>query len=352
MTETMPAVIFKGEGKLALEQRPVPTITDPSDVIIKVGAVGICGSDLHALHTPPTHPGVPGVIFGHEFCGDIVEVGAAVAGYAPGDRVAVDQNPPCGRCGPCRDGDGNFCADLYDNPHMDIPWPKTPGFFWDGGMASYVKVPAHFVYHASADVPYEHIVLAEPLGCVLNGIHKVGIAVGDRAVVIGGGPIGLLGVIALKHFGVEQVIVVEPTAARAEVALKVGADLVIDPRAQDVKEAVLAATGGKGASLIFEAVGSQLDTAVDIAAAQARIVVIGINSSYRSNLSAMTLTVKELKIVGAFLMRYTMREALDLVQSQKLPLEHVVSHVLPLADIDRGIELAHGGEGLKIVFKP
>ncbi|MET7992856.1 alcohol dehydrogenase catalytic domain-containing protein [Amycolatopsis sp. NPDC005232] len=356
MTDTLPdtmrAVIFRGEGVLALEQHAVPVITAPDDVIIKVGAVGICGSDLHALHTPPTHPGLPGVIFGHEFCGEIVAAGPQARGLSVGDRVAVDQNPPCGRCGPCRDGNGNFCEPLFDNPHLDIPWPNTPGFFWDGGMATYVKVPSYFAYRVTADLPYEHVVLAEPLGCVLNGINKAGVMVGDRAVVLGGGPMGLLAVIALKHFGVEQVILVEPAVKRAAVAKQAGADVVLDPTSVDVREEVLAATGGRGATLVFEAVGSQLDTAVDVAADQARIVVMGINNSYRANLSAMTVTIKELRILGAFLMRYTMRESLDLIQSGELPLERVVSHVLPLSDIHKGLSLAQAGEGLKIVFKP
>ncbi|WP_326836410.1 alcohol dehydrogenase catalytic domain-containing protein [Amycolatopsis rhabdoformis] len=349
---TMPAVIFRGEGVLSLEERPVPAITAPDDIVIKVGAVGICGSDLHALHTPPTHPGLPGVIFGHEFCGEIVATGPEARGLAVGDRVAVDQNPPCGRCGPCRDGNGNFCEPLFDNPHLDIPWPNTPGFFWDGGMAEYVKVPSYFAYRVGADVPWEHLVLAEPLGCVLNGIGKAGVAVGDRAVVLGGGPMGLLTVIALKHFGVEQVILVEPAVKRAEVARQAGADLVINPAAAGVREEVLAATGGRGATVVVEAVGNQLDTAVGVAADRARIVVLGINNSYRANLSAMTVTIKELRILGSFLMRYTMRESLDLIQSGELPLERVVSHVLPLSEVHHGISLARAGEGLKIVFKP
>jgi threonine dehydrogenase-like Zn-dependent dehydrogenase len=352
MTETMQAVVFKGDGKLALEQRPVPRIKAPDDIVLRVRAVGICGSDLHALHTPPTHPGHPGVVFGHEFCGEVTEVGPEVRGLSVGDFVAVDQNPPCGRCGPCRDGDGNFCEVLFDNPHLDIPWPNTPGFFWDGGMAEYVRVPAYYAYRIETDVPAEHIVLAEPLGCVLNAIDKGGIEVGDRAVVIGGGPIGLLSVIALKHFGVEHVTVVEPAAARRAVAEEVGADLVVDPGAGQTARQVLAATGGRGASLIIEAVGSQLDLAVEIAADQARIVVIGINSGYRAELPAMQLTIKEIRIVGAFLMRYTMRPALDLIMSRQLPLDRIVSHVLPLSDVHQGIGLAQAGEGLKVVFKP
>ncbi|OPX13269.1 zinc-binding dehydrogenase [Mycobacterium sp. AT1] len=351
-TDTMLAAIFKGEGEVALERRPIPHPESPDDIVIKVGAVGICGSDLHALHTPPTHPGKPGVIFGHEFCGEIVEMGSAVSGLSIGQHVAVDQNPPCGRCMPCREGDGNFCETLFDNPYLDYPWPNTPGFFWDGGMANYVRVPAYFAYPVDPSVPYELIVLGEPLGCVLNALDKIGVRSNDRAVVIGGGPMGLLSAAALKHRGAQQVIVIEPSAARAAIALKLGADAVIDPKDGPVVDAVKAATGGRGASCIVEAVGSQLDSAIEMAADQARIAVLGINSANRASFPPMEVTVKELHIHGAFLMRYTMKAALDLIQSRALPLEHVVSHVLPLDEVLTGLQLAQRGEGLKIVFKP
>lgn len=351
MTE-MTAAVFGGPGSLELTTRPVPTIVNDDDVIIRVKAVGICGSDLHAMHTPPTHPGKAGVIFGHEFCGEVVEVGPAVTTVSPGDFVAVDQNPPCGRCEACRNGRPNFCIPLFENPHVDYPWPNTPGFFWDGGMADFTKVPEYFTYRIENDIAPELIVLAEPLGCALNAVEKVGSRAGDRAVVLGGGPIGLLSAMLLKHFGATQVIVVEPAAARREAALKMGADAAIDPIREDLAQTVQRLTGGHGADVVIEAVGNQLDNAVEIAADEARINVIGLNSAYRAGFSPMTLTVKELAISGAFLMRYTMRPALKLIESQELPLQHLVSHVLPLAQVHEGFELANRGEGLKIVFQP
>ena len=95
---SMLAAVFKGEGRLELEQRPVPHIQRDDDVILRVRAVGICGSDLHILEVPPKHPAKPGVILGHEFAGEIVAVGKDVEGLRPGNQVAIDQNPPCGRC--------------------------------------------------------------------------------------------------------------------------------------------------------------------------------------------------------------------------------------------------------------
>lgn len=352
MSDTMLAAIFQGADGLELQQRPIPTITADDDIVIKVGAVGICGSDLHALHVPPTHPGLPGVIFGHEFCGDVVAVGPAVRNVSVGDSVAVDQNPPCGRCGPCKDGNPNFCEPLFDNPHLDYPWPNTPGFFWDGGMAEYVKVPGYFAYRVDPDIPKEYIVLAEPLGCALNAVNKVGVRGGENAVVIGGGPIGLLTVAVLRHLGAGKIVVLEPSEARAKVALAVGADVVVNPITEDAHSIVQEVTDGRGPTIVIEAVGNQLDNAIALAGDEARIAVLGINSAYRASFSPMDVTTKELKIFGVFLMRYTMQQALDLIESQALPLEHIVSHVLPLDQVREGIALAQRGEGLKIVFKP
>ena len=353
MTDTMLAAVFNGEGRLDLEQRPVPSIQRPDDIVIRVRAVGICGSDLHILDVPATHPAKPGVIFGHEFCGEIVEAGPEVRDISVGDHVAVDQNPPCGRCEACRTGSPNFCEVVFHNPECDLPgWPHTPGQWWDGGMASHVRVPSYFAYRVEPSTPMEHVVVAEPLGCVLNGIRKAGVKAGETAVVIGGGPIGLLAVMVLKHLGAGKVVIVEPSEARRNVALGLGADVGIDPRAGDVVTDVRTATNGRGPTLIYEAVGSQLDAAVAMSANEARIVVVGINSAVRADFSPVDIVTKELSIHGAFLMRNTMREALDLIESGAIPVGEIVSHVLPLEDVHRGMRLARSGEALKVVFTP
>lgn len=353
MNETMRAAVFKGEGRLELEQRPRPRIERPDDIVLRVRAVGICGSDLHILDVPPTHPAKPGVIFGHEFCGEIVEVGPEVRDLSVGDRVAIDQNPPCGRCDACRTGSPNFCEVVFDNPECEVPgWPHTPGQWWDGGMAEYVRVPSYFAYRVSADSPMEHIVVAEPLGCVLNGVHKAGVRPGETAVVMGGGPIGLLTVTVLKLLGAGRIIVIEPSEERRNVALELGATTGIDPSAVDVVSAVREATDGAGPTLIYEAVGSQLDAAIAMAADEARIVLVGINSAVRASFAPTDIVNKELSIHGAFLMRNTMREALDLIESGAIPIGRIVSHVLPLEEVHEGMRLARAGEALKVVFTP
>lgn len=353
MNDTMRAAIFEGDGRLELGRRPRPGIERPDDIILRVEAVGICGSDLHILDVPPTHPAKPGVIFGHEFCGEVVEIGPDVRGLSVGDKVAVDQNPPCGRCDACRTGSPNFCEVVFDNPECDVPgWPHTPGQWWDGGMAEYVRVPSYFAYLVSDGATMEHIVVAEPLGCVLNGVHKAGVNPGETAVVVGGGPIGLLAIMVLRLLGAGDIIVIEPAEERRNVAIELGATTALDPIGIDVVSAVREATGGRGPTLIYEAVGSQLDDAVAMAADEARIVIVGINSAVRTGFAPTDIVTKELSFYGAFLMRNTMREALDLIESGAIPIAKIVSHVLPLEEVHEGIRLARAGEALKVVFTP
>ena len=121
MSDTMLAAVFKGEGRLEVEQRPVPKIQRDDDVILQVGAVGLCGSDLHIIDRPQGHPAKPGVIMGHEFAGRVVAVGEGVEGLNPGDHVAVDPNPGCGRCKMCRRGFPNACIPLFTNPESLLP---------------------------------------------------------------------------------------------------------------------------------------------------------------------------------------------------------------------------------------
>lgn len=353
MTKSMKAVVFKGEGVLELEERPIPQLINDDDVLLRVKAVGICGSDLHILDVPPTHPAKPGVIFGHEFCGEVVEVGSNVKNLSVGDLVAVDQNPPCGRCGPCRTGSPNFCEVVFDNPESEESgWSNTPGQWWDGGMAEYVRVPSYFAYPVGSSTPMEHIVVAEPLGCVLNGVHKAGVKADETVLIIGGGPLGLLTTMVVKHLGAGTVIVIEPSQARRQLAEDIGADITIDPAAGDVVARVRQEAGSQGPSLIYEAVGTELDLAVEVAGNEARIVVVGINSSVNAAFPAVEIVKKELMIVGAFLMRYTMQEALDLIQSGSVPVSEIVTHTLPLEEFDRGIGLARSGEAVKVVFTP
>jgi threonine dehydrogenase-like Zn-dependent dehydrogenase len=353
MSRTMLAAVFKGNGRLDLEQRPVPQIQTDDDVILQVGGVGVCGSDLHILDVPPKHAARPGVILGHEFAGRVVEVGKNVTDLKQGDHVGVDQNPPCGKCEMCRMGLPNFCIPLFTNPYTKEPgWPYTPGQWWDGAMAEFVRVPAYYCYPLAKHVPMWQAAILEPIGCVVNGMSKINFQAGETAAILGGGPVGVIFTSLLKASGASKIIVSEPAPRRRQAASACGAHVVLDPTTEDVKERVLAETGGKGADVVVEAVGSMFPKTIELARVNGRVLLFGVDSSARGEVPQLAIVSKELQIFGVFLMKYTMPAAIKLIEAGLLPMSEIVTHRLPLEKVQEGIALARRGEAIKVVLTP
>jgi len=321
-------------------------------VILQVGGVGICGSDIGMLEGPHRHPALPGVIFGHEFAGKIVEIGPEVKNLKVGQKVAVDQNPGCGKCYMCRNGFSNGCLRLFDNPLApEKGWPYTPGQWWDGGLARYVRLPAHYCYEIDNSVPMTHVAVFEPLGVVVNAMNKVRPQVGEICVVMGGGPVGLFATALLKAGGASKIIASEIRPKRRELLKKCGADIVIDPKESDLTQIVMDNSKGFGAQVIIEATGSQLPAALDAVSFGGRIAQIGIPSA-TIDFKPFQIYVKEVQIIGVFLMKHAMNDTIRILESNLLPLDTIITHVLPLEKVNEGIEIARQGEGGKIIITP
>lgn len=347
----MKAQIFKGDGILEMEERPVPKIEKPDDVILRVGGVGICGSDVSILAVPPRHPAKPGVIFGHEFAGIVEEVGSAVTNVKPGDHVCVDQNPGCGVCDMCRKGYFNACRVLFDNPGAPKGWPRTPGQWWDGAMAPYVKVPSYYLYPVSEDIPMWQAAAFEPLGVVMNGFNKVQPMVGETACVIGGGPIGLFATTLLKMGGASKVIAAETSPERRRMLEDLGADVVVNPLEEDLNQIVLEETDGLGTDIAVEAVGSQLPTAAQVIGFRGRILQIGIPS--KVTWEPVDFASKEGRIHTVWLMgQKAPSDALRLLESGRLPMDKIVTHRFPLEKAREAIDMAAHGKAGKVIVEP
>jgi threonine dehydrogenase-like Zn-dependent dehydrogenase len=152
MSEMMLSAAFKGDRKLVLENRPVPNVAGPNDVLLAVKGVGVCGTDLHILEVPPRHPATENVIMGHEFCGEVIKIGSQVTNCAPG-----------------------------------VPgFRNTPGIFHDGALAKYIVVPDYMVYQVAAHVPWHHMAVTETVACAFNALRKAKPEMGETAVVLGG----------------------------------------------------------------------------------------------------------------------------------------------------------------------
>jgi threonine dehydrogenase-like Zn-dependent dehydrogenase len=348
-SETMAAAVFKGDGRLILEERPVPKIEDSNDVLIAVKGVGVCGTDLHILEVPPRHPATKDVIMGHEFCGQVVEVGSRVRNCKAEDHVAVDQNAACGHCDECRRGFPNACLTLFNAP---VPgFPNTPGIFRDGGLAAFLTVSDHMVYRVNPSIPWHHLAVTETVACAFNAIKKAKPESGETAVVLGAGPVGLLLISMLKRNGT-KVIASEVSDLRISAAQKVGADRVVDPNKQNLLEVVKTETNGRGADVVIEAVGPLLNDCLALAGFGGRVVLFGHDELAYPQVPQAAIMRKELQVLGVFLSKYTFVPAIRLLEQGLLPMDEVVSHVMALDEISEAHNMVRTGKAIKVVIDP
>ena len=335
----MRAAVFKSEGILSIEDRPKPELRSPTDVLIRVLACGICGTDLHILHVPQNHPCTPGTILGHEFIGDVAAVGTDVGAVAVGDRVAIRPILTCGRCRECLLGRPNHCLNL-----------TALGLWLDGGLAEYAVVPASACIPMSADTPIEIAALAEPVACVYNASRKAQLFPGDDVVIFGAGAIGLLFLSILKEAGARKVVVVEPIPMRAEAARKIGAETV-DPNAGDVLAAIQALLPA-GAQVVVDAVGTQFGNAVTVAGMAARVVLFGQSELTDAVVHQVDVTKKELTIIGSFVGQQVFPAAVALIESGRLNLAPIVSHTGTLDELAGLIAASREGKVVKAIILP
>jgi 2-desacetyl-2-hydroxyethyl bacteriochlorophyllide A dehydrogenase len=344
------AAIFEGNGRLVLQERAQPRITRPTDVLLRVQGVGICGTDLHILQVPPAHPARLHIVQGHEFTGEVVEVGPAVNDFAPGDQVLVDPHPGCGQCAQCRAGFPDQCITLIASSG-EPGHPGTIGIFSDGGFAQFVVVPFYGLYKLRKRVPTHLAALAEPLACVLHSVGRMGVKPGDSVVVLGAGPIGCIFVTLLKAAGASKIIVSEPSAYRGQRALGCGATRLVDPTQEDLAKVVEAESPG-GADFVVEAVGPLIVTALQLAHFGGTVVQFGHDELAEPKVPMKEIVKKELTIRGGFIGRYSFARVARILESGELPLETIVTHRLPLSEIHQGLDLLRRQQALKVVIEP
>ncbi len=346
----MLAVVFKGNGKLLLENRPKPEIKSDTDALIKITGVGICGTDLHILQVPPAHPAAENIILGHEFTGIMEDAGDGITEFKPGDHVLIDPHPGCGVCGQCRSGHPDRCINLYKK--SGIPGQAgTIGIFSNGAMTNYAIVPQQSLYRISKEVPAYVAALAEPLACVVNAAQKLNAVPGETVLILGAGPIGLLFTEYLKACGVAKIIVSEVSAYRRNKALECGADFVVNPKEENLEQYLLDKTIG-GADIVVEAVGPLLPDAIRLVRSDGKVLQFGHDELANPQIHVAEIVKKELSIYGGFIGKFTFNKLAGIIESGVLPLEKIVSHQFPLSKIHEGLALLRQGNGLKIILHP
>jgi threonine dehydrogenase-like Zn-dependent dehydrogenase len=334
----MPAAVLRGPGELAIEQVPLPRVRRATDVLIDVEAAGVCGSDLHVIRDPVGVGVALGTVLGHELVGVVREVGEAVAHVASGDRVVVEPCVACRVCEQCRTGHPQLCSSS-----------GAYGFTAPGGFAPHVAVAASAVHRLPDDLPSWKGALVEPLSSVIHGVRLARPFPGERALVIGAGPIGLL-FTGLLTVGGLDVVAIEPSAMRAAAARAMGALHVVEP-GPGAAERVRELTGGLGPEIAIDAVGTQLPVALASVRRGGRVVVFGVALDARVEIAPAALQNNDVEVFGANVGRDVFAPALRLVAQGRLDLAPLVSHRVALEDLPAAIDLQRRGEATKVLVE-
>ena len=338
----MLAAVFKGNGVLSVEEVPMPEIKNDTDVLIKVRAASICGSDLHILKVPPAQYGEPGTIMGHEFYGEVAAVGSGVTQFKTGDYVVVDNILKCHTCIDCKTGHDNLCQNA-----------KIFGQTLDGGFAQYSVIPEAQLFHMPKEVPSYYAAQTEPLSCVMNGMSKIPATPDKKVLVYGAGPIGLIYIRVLKLYGIKHLAVAEMAPLRREYAEKCGAEFTADPSKEDLKQ-VLQERWGGGCDIAIDAVGvgSIFGEAVELLNGGGTMLIVGQNANAVSNVKPATIVRNELTVKGMYCAHNTFPTAIKLLQNEELGLEKFVTNKVELKDILTGIEALRKQEACRVIVYP
>ena len=326
---------------------PVPGIGD-NDILIYVRACGICGSDVQGS-TGKTGRRIPPLIMGHEASGIIEKLGKNVKGFEKGDRICFDSTVYCNQCGPCRMGYYNRCK------NRQVLGVSTPDFKRQGAFAEYVAVPWWIVLKIPDDLSFAHAALLEPASIGLHAVNRAPVSSNDTVLLIGAGTIGLFILQAARLKGAGKILVADINEFRLNVAKKLGADGLINPLKTELIEIVSEETQNKGADVTFEAVGfaKTFRDAISATKTGGHLVAVG-NLEKNAEFDLQELVARELTFTGSYASSGEFRDAIELVDSGKINVEHLISDVMSLeAGAQAFDRLLKARENLlKIVLEP
>jgi len=336
----MRAIIIDTPGKFRVGEIPDPT-PQPKEVVIRVGACGICGTDLHIMdgESPLAHyPIVPG----HEFAGEVVAVGSQVEydsiGVKVGDRVAIEPNLFCGHCEFCRTGHENLCLNY-----------TALGVTVNGAIAEYVAVPAAKAYRLPDSMSYREGALIEPVSCAVHGMHSLSPKSGDTFLIVGAGTMGLLLLQLALRGGASRVTVVDLNTQRLARAKQLGASFIHT----DIKQCFTDEPTGFDCVIDATGVASVIEAAFMAVKRGGKLMMFGVApNDARVSLSPFRIYNDEITIVGSMAVLFSFQAALDLMQSGVIDAQTMLTAALPLEDFSRALEMVRRGEGMKTQVLP
>lgn len=343
----MKTLTLTAYNEFAVLDEPVPEV-GADEVLVRVKACGICGSDVHGFDGTSGRR-IPPIVMGHEASGDIAAVGSAVEGWRVGDRVTFDSTVYCGSCAYCVEGRVNLCA------NRRVLGVSCSDYRQPGAFAEYVKVPARILYRLPEGMSYEEAAFCEPLAIALHAVARAGVQPGDTALVIGAGVIGLLVLQVLKMKGCARVFVSDLNEARLELARQTGADETFVANRQDVVKEVLQRTGGDGCDVAMECVGfgPAVQTALAAVRRGGRVGLVG-NLQPVCDLPLQQVVTRELSLYGTCACAGEYPEALEALHTGRIQVRPLMSAIVPLEEGGEWFFRLHGGQEplIKVILQP
>ena len=331
----MLAGVFEKEGQFCLKEVPVPTIENPTQVKIKVAAVSICETDLHITSVPAKYIATPNTILGHEFVGEIVEIGQDVTTLKPGDKVVINPNDYCCVCDNCRNNLPTHCRQI-----------KAMGIDVNGAFAPYVVTSEKTCYKISPKVSNNAAACVEPLACALNGFEKVQIKAGCKVAIIGASPIGLMIAMLVQQTPCGQMDLFEINEKRIDFAKSISVGNVYHT-SNTQSPAFL-----QQYDHVFDMTGSQLKTAMTLVKNTGDIVLFGVNKEASTELLPFEITTREITVYGSWLANATFSSAVAVLENNVIDIEKLITHKFDLSQIQDALNMHRNGDAVKVIVTP
>jgi L-iditol 2-dehydrogenase len=343
----MKALLLKEYRQLEVTDMPAPEIGD-DDVLVRVQACGICGSDVHG-YDGSSGRRVPPLVMGHEAAGIVARAGKNVRQFREGDRVTFDSTVYCGRCYFCRRGEINLC----DN--RNVLGVSTGEYRRHGAFAEYVAVPQHIVYRLPDNLPFEHAALIESVSIAFHAVGRAPIRVGETAVVVGTGMIGLLVVQTLRLAGCGRIIAIDIDDYKLERAKELGADEGLNSKKVDTAAGVAALTEGRGADLALEVVGATPSVATALSAVRkgGTVTLVG-NLAPEVELPLQQVVTRELTLLGSCSSRGEYPACIEMMSRGEIKVQPLISALAPLDDGPAWFSRLYNHEPglMKVILQP
>jgi L-iditol 2-dehydrogenase len=343
----MKSLLLSAYNHLEIADMPLPTV-GADEVLVRVEACGICGSDVHG-YDGSSGRRIPPIIMGHEAAGTIAALGSAVRGYAEGDRVTFDSTIYCGQCGYCRSGEANLC----DN--RQVLGVSCGDYRRHGAFAEFVVVPQRILYPLPDTISFAEAAMLEAVSVALHAVRVSQASGGESALVLGAGMIGLLTLQAARAAGCSPVFIADIDATRLRLAAQVGADQVINSSATDLRSEVHRLTGGRGVDHALEAVGrtETISAAIDCARKGGTVTLIG-NIQPEIALPLQKVVSRQIRLQGSCASSGEYPRAIDLIAAGKIVLGPLITAIAALEEGPRWFERLHAGEPnlMKVILTP